>query len=82
MPGPEAAVQTPGLAGDPGVGVGGEGSALLVAEVYGVDAQVFTGHDDVEVGAAHEVEEGVDALLLESSGDEVASGDGGHVYPP
>ena len=42
-------------------------------EVDAADAEVLGGHDDIEVGTAHQVEERIDPFLLERSGYEVAS---------
>ena len=64
-----------GLAGDPGVAVGGVRGDLLVADVDDVDALVDAAVVDVDDVAAAEGEDHVDPLGLERLGDQVTTGD-------
>ena len=62
-----------GLAGDPPVAVGGMRRDLLVAHVDNLDALVQAAVVDVDDMAAAQREDGLDALVLERLGNQVAA---------
>ena len=63
-----------GLAGDSPVAVGGMGRDLLVAHVDDLDAFVQAAVVDVDDMAAAQGEDGLDALVFERLGNQVAAG--------
>ena len=71
-------MQTPGLPGNASVGVRRERRSLLVPEVHAAGCRGLQRHYDVEVGAAHEVEQGIHPFLLERPRYEIASDDLAH----